>query len=79
MDIETCYKAFRREVIQSISIEKGCFGFEPATMANVARSGYRGSKVGISPFGRTYVQGKRIDYRDAFRAMYCIIKETLFR
>jgi glycosyltransferase involved in cell wall biosynthesis len=78
-DIETCYKAFRREVIQSITIEEQRFGFEPEITAKVAGSGWRIYEVGISYYGRTYAEGKKIGYRDGLRAIYCILKYNLFR
>jgi glycosyltransferase involved in cell wall biosynthesis len=73
-DMETCYKMFRREVIQSITIEENRFGFEPEITAKVARAGYRIYEVGISYYGRTYAEGKKIGWRDGFRALYAIIK-----
>ncbi len=73
-DMETCYKAFRREIIQSIKIEENRFGFEPEVTAKVARMGVRIYEVGISYHGRTYAEGKKIGWRDAFRAMWCIVK-----
>lgn len=76
-DIETCYKAFRREVIQSITIEENRFGFEPEITAKVARKGVRIYEVGISYYGRTYREGKKINWRDGFRALYCIVKYNL--
>lgn len=78
-DMETCYKCFRRQVIQSIIIEEDRFGFEPEITAKVARSGCRVYEVGISYYGRTYAEGKKISYRDGFRAIYCIFKYNLFR
>jgi glycosyltransferase involved in cell wall biosynthesis len=78
-DMETCYKAFRREVIQSIKLEEDRFGFEPEVTAKVARLGCRIYEVGISYYGRTYAEGKKIGYRDGFRAIYCIFKYNLFR
>jgi len=78
-DMETCYKAFRREVIQSIEIEEDRFGFEPEITAKVARRGLRVYEVGISYYGRTYAEGKKIGYRDGFRAIYCILKYNLLR
>ncbi|HYC38320.1 MAG TPA: glycosyltransferase family 2 protein [Usitatibacter sp.] len=78
-DMETCYKAFRREVIQSIDIEEDRFGFEPEVTAKVARLGCRVYEVGISYYGRTYAEGKKIGYRDGFRAIYCILKYNLLR
>jgi len=79
-DMETCYKAFRREVIQSIEIEENRFGFEPEITAKVAkRRGLRIYEVGISYYGRTYDEGKKIGWKDGVRAIYCIIKYNLFR
>ncbi len=77
-DMETCYKMFRREIIQKISIEENRFGFEPEITAKVARSGCRIYEVGISYYGRTYAEGKKIGWRDGFRAIYCILKYNLF-
>jgi hypothetical protein len=78
-DMETCYKAFRREIIQSIEIEENRFGFEPEITAKVAKLGVRVYEVGISYYGRTYAEGKKIGYKDGFRAIYCIVKYNLFR
>ena len=78
-DMETCYKVFRREVIQSIRIEEDRFGFEPEVTAKVARLGCRVYEVGISYYGRTYAEGKKIGYRDGFRAIYCILKYNVLR
>jgi glycosyltransferase involved in cell wall biosynthesis len=78
-DMETCYKAFRREVIQSITIEEDRFGFEPEITAKVARGGYRIYEVGISYSGRTYAEGKKIGWKDGVRAMWCIAKYNLRR
>jgi len=78
-DMETCYKAFRREIIQSITIEEDRFGFEPEVTAKVAKLGCRIYEVGISYYGRTYAEGKKIGARDGFRAIYCIVKYNLFR
>ena len=78
-DMETCYKAFRREIIQSIDIEEERFGFEPEITAKVAKLGVRIYEVGISYYGRTYAEGKKIGYKDGFRAIYCIVKYNLFR
>jgi hypothetical protein len=72
--METCYKAFRREVIQSITIEEDRFGFEPEITAKVAALGLRVFEVGISYHGRTYAEGKKIGWRDGMRAMYCMIR-----
>lgn len=78
-DMETCYKAFRREVIQSIKIEEDRFGFEPEITAKIAKIGCRIYEVGISYYGRTYAEGKKIGWRDGFRAIYCILKYNIFR
>jgi len=78
-DMETCYKAFRREVIQSIEIEENRFGFEPEVTAKVAKLGCRIYEVGISYSGRTYEEGKKIGYKDGFRAIWCILKYNLLR
>jgi glycosyltransferase involved in cell wall biosynthesis len=78
-DMETCYKAFRREIIQSITIEESRFGFEPEITAKVAKMGCRIYEVGISYYGRTYSEGKKIGWKDGFRAVYCILKYNLFR
>jgi glycosyltransferase involved in cell wall biosynthesis len=73
-DMETCYKAFRREIIQSITIEENRFGFEPEITAKIARKGVRIYEVGISYHGRTYKEGKKINWKDGLRALYCIVK-----
>jgi len=73
-DMETCYKMFRREVIQSITIEEDRFGFEPEVTAKVAAAGWRVFEVGISYSGRTYGEGKKIGWRDGVRAIVCIVK-----
>lgn len=73
-DMETCYKVFRREVISRISIEEDRFGFEPEITAKVARLRCRVYEVGISYSGRTYAEGKKIGWRDGFRALWCIVK-----
>jgi glycosyltransferase involved in cell wall biosynthesis len=78
-DMETCYKMFRREVIQSIAIEENRFGFEPEITAKVAKGGYRIYEVGISYYGRTYAEGKKIGWRDGMRAIYAILKYNIFR
>ncbi len=77
-DMETCYKAFRREVIQSIKIQENRFGFEPEITAKVAKMECRIYEVGISYYGRTYKEGKKIGWKDGFRAIWCIIKYNLF-
>ena len=77
-DMETCYKLFRREIIQAIAIEENRFGFEPEITMKIARiPGIRIFEVGISYFGRTYDEGKKIGWRDGIRAIYCILKYGL--
>jgi glycosyltransferase involved in cell wall biosynthesis len=73
-DMETCYKAFRRDVIQGITIEEDRFGFEPEITAKLAAGGWRIYEVGISYSGRTYAEGKKIGWRDGIRAIVCILK-----
>jgi glycosyltransferase involved in cell wall biosynthesis len=73
-DMETCYKAFRTDVIQSIEIEEDRFGFEPEVTAKLARKRLRIYEVGISYSGRTYDEGKKIGWKDGMRALYCIVK-----
>lgn len=76
-DMETCYKVFRRAVIQSIPIEEDRFGFEPEITVKVARRNLRIYEVGISYWGRTYEEGKKIGWKDGFRALYCLVKYSL--
>jgi glycosyltransferase involved in cell wall biosynthesis len=76
-DMETCYKAFRREIIQSIPIEENRFGFEPEITVKVARRKLRIYEVGISYSGRTYEEGKKIGWKDGVRALYCLVKYSL--
>ena len=78
-DMETCYKAFRREILAGITIEEDRFGFEPEITAKIAKSGCRVFEVGISYSGRTYEEGKKIGWRDGLRAIYAIVKYNLFR
>lgn len=78
-DMETCYKAFRRSIIQSIEIEEDRFGFEPEITAKIAKKRCRVFEVGISYSGRTYEAGKKIGWRDGIKAIYYIIKYNLFR
>ncbi|UCD64214.1 MAG: glycosyltransferase family 2 protein [Candidatus Zixiibacteriota bacterium] len=77
-DMETCYKAFRRDLIQSIDIKEHRFGFEPEITAKVAKRKARIYEVGISYYGRTYDEGKKIGWRDGFKAVWCILKYNLF-
>tara|TARA_Y100000739_G_scaffold137104_1_gene118130 strand:- start:550 stop:1260 length:711 start_codon:yes stop_codon:yes gene_type:complete len=78
-DMETCYKAFRTEIIKSISIREKRFGFEPEITAKIARMRCRIYEVGISYFGRTYDEGKKIGWKDGVRAIWCILKYNIFR
>lgn len=78
-DMETCYKVFKREIIQSIKIEEDRFGFEPEITAKIAKLGCRIYEVGISYSGRTYQEGKKINWRDGVSALRCILKYNLFR
>ncbi|MDH5672458.1 MAG: glycosyltransferase family 2 protein [Myxococcales bacterium] len=78
-DMETCYKVFRREVIESLVIEEERFGFEPEITAKVAKMGLRIYEVGISYSGRTYDEGKKVGWRDGVRALYCIVKYNTWR
>jgi hypothetical protein len=76
--METCYKLFRRDIIQGLVLEEKRFGFEPEVTAKVARiQDVRIYEVGISYYGRTYAEGKKIGWRDGFRAIYCILKYGL--
>ena len=78
-DMETCYKLFRRETIQSIKLKENRFGFEPEVTAKIAKiPNIRIYEVGISYYGRTYEEGKKINWKDGFRAIYCIIKYNFF-
>jgi glycosyltransferase involved in cell wall biosynthesis len=76
-DMETCYKVFRREVIQSIPLEENRFGFEPEVTVKVAKRRLRVYEVGISYSGRTYEEGKKIGWRDGFRALWCLLKYSI--
>ena len=78
-DMETCYKVFRREIIQGIEIKENRFGFEPEITAKIAKTHCRIYEVGISYNGRTYDEGKKIGWKDGLRAIYCILKYNLFR
>ncbi len=78
-DMETCYKVFRREIIQSLPLREKRFGFEPEVTARIARfPGIRIYEVGISYYGRSYADGKKIGWKDGVRAIYCILKYNLF-
>jgi glycosyltransferase involved in cell wall biosynthesis len=78
-DMETCYKAFRREIIQAVDVEENRFGIEPELTAKVAKMRVRIYEVPISYHGRTYAEGKKIGWKDGVRAMYCIVKYGLRR
>ncbi len=78
-DMETCYKMFRREIIQNLTIEENRFGFEPEITAKVARGQNRIFEIGISYFGRTYDEGKKIGWKDGFRAIYAILKYNIWK
>lgn len=78
-DMETCYKLFRREVIQSVKLNEKRFGFEPEVTAKISKiDGIRIYEVGISYFGRTYKEGKKINWVDGIRAVFCIIRYNVF-
>ncbi|MGC1451009.1 MAG: glycosyltransferase family 2 protein [Candidatus Sulfotelmatobacter sp.] len=76
-DMETCYKAFRREILQSIPIEENRFGFEPEITVKIAKRRLRVYEVGIGYWGRTYEEGKKIGWKDGFSALWCLLKYTL--
>ncbi|MVO11069.1 glycosyltransferase [Flavobacterium sp. TP390] len=79
-DMETCYKIFRSEIIKNINLREKRFGFEPEITAKIARiSNIRIYEVGISYYGRTYQEGKKISWKDGFRALYCILKYAILR
>jgi glycosyltransferase involved in cell wall biosynthesis len=78
-DMETCYKVFRTEVLKSIRLQEKRFGFEPEVTAKIARAGCRIYEVGISYTGRTYAEGKKINWKDGIRALWCIIKYALVK
>ncbi len=78
-DMETCYKCFRREVLEGLNIEERAFGVEPELTAKIALQGWRVFEVGISYSGRTYEEGKKIGWRDGMRAIYCVLRYGLWR
>ncbi len=78
-DMETCYKVFRREIIQSVVIEEERFGFEPEITAKIAKLRCRVFEVGISYYGRTYEEGKKIGWRDGVRALWCIVRYNVLK
>jgi hypothetical protein len=78
--METCYKMMRRDILQSIHLAENRFGFEPEVTAKLSRvKAIRIYEVGISYYGRTYEEGKKIGWKDGFRAIYCILKYGLFK
>lgn len=78
-DMETCYKMWKREIIQSVSLKENRFGFEPEVTAKISRiPNVRIYEVGISYYGRTYEEGKKINWQDGFRAIYCILKYNIW-
>ena len=78
-DMETCYKMFRSEIIKSIPLKEKRFGFEPEVTAKIARQkNIRIYEVGISYYGRTYAEGKKIGWKDGFRAIYCVLKYNIW-
>ena len=77
-DMETCYKVFRREVLAAVDLRQDRFGFEPEITAKVAALGVRVYEVPVSYHGRTYEEGKKIGWRDAFQALWCIARYGLF-
>jgi hypothetical protein len=79
-DMETCYKLFKTDIIKSIDLEEKRFGFEPEITSKIARiKTLKLYEVGISYYGRTYLEGKKINWRDGFRALYCILKYNIFK
>jgi len=77
-DMETCYKAFKADIIKNIEIEENGFGMEPEITAKISKMDVRIYEVGISYYGRTYAEGKKINWKDGVRAIYCIVKYNLF-
>ena len=79
-DMETCYKLFRGDLLKSMNLRENRFGFEPEVTAKISRiKNIRIYEVGISYYGRTFEEGKKISWRDGFRAIYCILKYGMFR
>jgi glycosyltransferase involved in cell wall biosynthesis len=78
-DMETCYKLFKTEIIKNVKIEENRFGFEPEVTAKISKMNLVIYEVGISYYGRTYEEGKKIGWKDGFRAIYCILKYNLFK
>jgi len=78
-DMEVCYKVFKREILDGIELKEDRFGFEPEFTAKISRHGYTIYEVGISYYGRTYEEGKKINFKDAIRAVYVILKYGIFK
>jgi hypothetical protein len=79
-DMETCYKMFRADIIKSLTLKENRFGFEPEVTAKISKvSRIRIYEVGISYYGRTFEEGKKIGWKDGFRAIYCILKYRFFK
>ena len=78
-DMETCYKVFKSDIIKNIKIEENRFGFEPEITAKISKMNCSIYEIGITYNGRTYKDGKKINWKDGFRAIYCILKYNLFR
>jgi hypothetical protein len=78
-DMETCYKVFKNDVVKRIHLKENRFGLEPELTAKIAKLNLRIYEVGISYYGRTYAEGKKIGWKDGFRALYCIVKYNLSR
>jgi len=79
-DMETCYKLAKSEIYKHIELKENRFGFEPEVIAKIARiKNIRIYEVGISYYGRTFEEGKKINWKDGFRAIYCILKYNLFK
>jgi hypothetical protein len=79
-DMETCYKLFKADHIKSLNLKEKRFGFEPEVTAKISRlKGIRIYEVGISYYGRTYEEGKKINWKDGFRAIFCIVKYNIFK
>ena len=78
-DMECCYKVFRSDIIKKIKLKENRFGFEPEVTAKIAKLNCRIYEVGVSYYGRTYKEGKKIGWKDGFQAIFCILKYNLFR
>lgn len=78
-DMETCFKVMRSEIFKSLNLNENGFGIEPEIIAKISRHDWRIYEVGISYFGRTYAEGKKITWKDGLRAIYCIVKYNIFR